>query len=111
MLDKRDKDMDARLASHLVSMYSVAGMRKRVEPPVDSELFRRYVSFARRWVFPQITNEAADALVRGYTDLRNQGNSREVITATPRILESLIRIELREEVTVADVDEAIRLLK
>merc|ERR1711972_85886 len=96
----------------------VTGMKKRQEPPIDSELFRRYVSFARRWVFPSITNEAADALVKGYTDLRNQGNSREVITATPRILDSLIRIseslakmELREEVTVADVDEEIRLLK
>mmetsp|Transcript_54149 Transcript_54149/g.137569 ORF Transcript_54149/g.137569 Transcript_54149/m.137569 type:complete len:931 (+) Transcript_54149:60-2852(+) len=118
MLDKRNKDTDSRLAAHLVSMYSVAGMRKRVEPAVDSELFRRYVSFARRWVFPEIKDEAADALVKGYTDLRNQGNSREVITATPRILESLIRtseslakMELREEVTVADVDEAIRLLK
>merc|ERR1712039_435655 len=92
--------------------------QNKAKAPIDSELFRRYVSFARRWVFPQITNEAADALVKGYTDLRNQGNSREVITATPRILESLIRIseslakmELREEVTVADVDEAIRLLK
>merc|ERR1712190_679489 len=52
----------------------------------------------------------------GYINLRNM--SRAVITATPRILESLIRIseslakmELREKVTVADVDEAIRLLK
>ena len=51
-------------------------------------------------------------------DLRNQGGSREVITATPRILESLIRIseslakiELREEVTVADVEESVRLIK
>merc|ERR1719230_274078 len=51
-------------------------------------------------------------------DLRNPGEKRETITATPRILESLIRIsealakmELREEVTQADVDEAVRLLK
>merc|ERR1711972_1215714 len=107
-----------RLAAHLVSMYSVAGVKKRVEPAVDAELFRRYVSFARRWVFPQITDAAADTLLKGYTDLRNQGTSRETITATPRILESLIRIsespakmELREQVTERDVAEAIRLLK
>merc|ERR1712151_461764 len=90
----------------------------KAEPPVGADLFRRYVSFAKRWVFPIITDEAAKALVKGYTDLRNQGTSREAITATPRILESLIRIsesvakmELREEVTTVDVDEAIRLLK
>merc|ERR1712151_745177 len=95
-----------------------SGVQNKAKAPIDSELFRRYVSFARRWVHPQITDEAAKALVKGYTDLRNQGTSREMITATPRILESLIRIsesvakmELREEVTVVDVDEAIRLLK
>merc|ERR1711920_1041704 len=118
MLDKRNKDTDARLAAHLTSMYSVSGVQKKAAAPIDSELFRRYVSFARRWVHPQITDDAAKALVKGYTDLRNQGTSREMITATPRILESLIRIsesvakmELREEVTTVDVDEAIRLLK
>merc|ERR1712187_865089 len=99
-------------------MYSVGGIKAKVQPPIDSELFRRYVSFARRWVHPQITDDAAKALVKGYTDLRNQGSTREMVTATPRILESLIRIsesvakmELREEVVAADVDEAIRLLK
>jgi len=118
MLDKRNKETDSRLAAHLVSMYSVNGMKKRVDPPIESELFRRYVSFARRWVFPQISEEAVEALVKGYTDMRNLGNSPDVVTATPRILESLIRIsesltkmELREVVTEADVQEAIRLLK
>jgi len=118
MLDKRNKDTDARLAAHLTSMYSVSGVRSKEKPPIDTETFQRYVSFARRWVHPTITEEAANALVKGYTDLRNQGTSREMITATPRILESLIRIsesiakmELREDVAVQDVDEAIRLLK
>lgn len=118
MLDKRNKDMDARLAAHLTSLYSVSGVSSKAPPPIDAELFRRYVSFARRWVHPQLSDEAAKALMKGYLGLRNQGTSREMITATPRILESLIRIsesvakmELREEVTTADVDEAIRLLK
>mmetsp|Transcript_42337 Transcript_42337/g.122474 ORF Transcript_42337/g.122474 Transcript_42337/m.122474 type:complete len:292 (+) Transcript_42337:2-877(+) len=118
MLDKRNRDTDRRLGEHLVAMYSESGAQRRQEPEVDAELFRRYVSFARRWVFPQLTDESSDCLIKGYMDLRNQGTSREVITATPRILESLIRIseslakmELREEVTASDVAEAIRLLK
>jgi len=118
MLDKRNRETDRRLAEHLVSMYSETGVKSRPEPPIEAELFRRYVSFARRWVYPQLTDESAESLITGYTDLRNQGTSREVITATPRILESLIRIsesvakmELREEVTPADVEEAIRLMK
>merc|ERR1712113_338667 len=99
-------------------MYSESGARTRVEPLIESELFRRYVSFAKRWVFPRLTDGAENALIKGYLDLRNQGTSREVITATPRILESLIRtseslakMELREQVIVSDVEESIRLLK
>jgi len=118
MLDKRNRDTDRRLAEHLVSMYSESGVRTKTEASIDSELFRRYVSFARRWVHPRIVDDAAESLMKHYVDLRNQGSSREVITATPRILESLIRIsealakmELREEVRVPDVDEAVRLVK
>merc|ERR1719199_2304464 len=118
MLDKRNRDMDKRLADHLVSMYSESGVKKRIEAKIEPELFRRYVAYAKRWVHLEISEEAAQSLVKNYTDLRNQGGSREVITATPRILESLIRIseslakmELREVVTEADVEESVRLLK
>jgi len=118
MLDKRQKENDRRLAGHLISMYTEAGARNRVDPTINSELFRRYVSFAKRWVFPKLTDDSEAALIKGYIDLRNQGTSREAITATPRILETLIRtseslakMELRETVTTADVEEAIRLLK
>merc|ERR1719229_933821 len=48
MLDKRQKDTDRRLAEHLISMYTEEGPRQRVEPSIDSDLFRRYVSFAKR---------------------------------------------------------------
>jgi len=118
MLDKRNKDMDRRLAEHLVSLYSETGVCKKVEAEISADLFRRYVAFAKKWVHPTISDGASDSLVRNYAELRNQGGSAEVITATPRILESLIRIseslakmELREVVTTGDVDEAVRLLK
>jgi len=118
MIDKRNRDTDRRLADHLVALYSESGARARAEAPLDSNLFRRYVAFAKRYVFPTLTEEASECLVKNYMDLRNQGGSREVITATPRILESLIRIseslakmELREEVVAADVEEAVRLIK
>jgi len=118
MIDKRNRDTDRRLAEHIVSKSTVSGAKAEAEPPLDSQLFRRYIAFAKRWCRPQLTDESQEALIKGYISLRNQGTSREAITATPRILESLIRIseslakmELREEVSVADVDEAIRLIK
>lgn len=116
MLDKRNKEMDRRLAEHLVSMYTET--RTKLEPAISPDLFRAYVSFARRWVHPRLGDECSERLVQAYSDLRYQGASREVITATPRILESLIRIseslaklELRENVLPRDVDEATRLIK
>merc|ERR1712166_453305 len=118
MLDKRNREIDERLANHLVSMYSESGAKNKIELRIEPGLFRQYVAFAKRWVHPEISDEAAASFLKNYTDLRNQGGSREAITATPRILESLIRIsesltkmELREVVTLADVDEAVRLLK
>merc|ERR1719189_2645357 len=75
MLDKRNRDTDRRLAEHLISMYSESGMRARVQPEIEPELFRRYVSFAKRWVFPEVSDEAAESLIKSYTDLRNQGSS------------------------------------
>lgn len=116
MLDKRNRDTDRRLAEHLISMYSEGGQR-REDPQMSPELFKRYVTFAKRWVFPKISEAAEASLINNYMDLRNQGRPRDAVTATPRQLESLIRIseslakmELREEVTVADVEEAVRLL-
>uniref|UniRef100_A0A7S1A1C7 DNA replication licensing factor MCM4 n=1 Tax=Noctiluca scintillans TaxID=2966 RepID=A0A7S1A1C7_NOCSC len=118
MLDKRNQDSDRRLANHLVSMYSESGVGQRTQAIVEPELFRRYVAFARRWVFPVINDEASEALVKAYVSMRNMGSSPGTITATPRILESLVRIseslakmELREEVTPSDVDEAVRLIR
>ena len=50
--------------------------------------------------------------------MRNMGNSKKTITATPRQLESMIRIaesvakmRLSETVEKRDVDEAVRLIK
>merc|ERR1719482_1144759 len=118
MIDKRNRDTDRRLAEYLVSLYSESGAKAKAEAPLDADLFRRYVAFAKRHVFPVLTDEASESLIKNYMDLRNQGGSRDVITATPRILESLIRIseslakmELREQVTATDVEEAVRLIK
>jgi len=117
MLDKKDKDTDRFLADHLVSMYSESGVKKQdSDAPLTAEEVRRYISFARRWVYPQITEAAAESIKKAYLNLRGSGGG--TITATPRILESVIRIsealakmELREEVMPSDVEEAVHLLK
>merc|ERR1712127_391738 len=52
ILDKRNRNTDRRLASHLVSMYSESGSQQREVAEISADLLRRYVAFAKRWVFP-----------------------------------------------------------
>jgi DNA replication licensing factor MCM4 len=56
--------------------------------------------------------------VTKYVEMRNMGNSKKTITATPRQLESMIRIaeavakmRLSDTVEKRDVEEAVRLIK
>jgi len=119
MLDKRNRDTDRRLAQHLVSMYSeTRGSPLIAKAEIPSVLFRNYIAFARRWCHPVLTDASLERLIKEYMELRNMGHSTNVITCTPRVLESFIRIseslakmELREEVTPEDVEEAVRLVK
>ena len=57
-------------------------------------------------------------LVQEYTKMRSLGNSKKTITATPRQLESTIRLaeavakmRLSETIEKQDIDEAVRLIR
>eukprot|EP01042_Synura_sphagnicola_P005341 gene5341-6810_t len=86
---------------------------------VDREFLRDFILYARNNVAPDISVGAKEALVQGYLAMRALGGrGGKTITATPRQLESLIRISqalakmrLEETVTAEDVAEAIRLMK
>ena len=65
-----------------------------------------------------ISEEAATDLISAYVAMRRMGGSKRIITATPRQLESLIRLSeaharmrLSETVEAEDVEEAERLMK
>lgn len=57
-------------------------------------------------------------LVAEYGKMRSMGNSKKTITATPRQLESMIRLSesiakmrLANEIQKSDVEEAVRLIR
>ena len=67
---------------------------------------------------PVISEEAATDLISAYVAMGRMGGAKRIITATPRQLESLIRLSeaharmrLSAEVEPADVAEAVRLMK
>ena len=92
--------------------------------PYDLATLADFISYAREECFPRIgEGQARKKLVQSYVDLRQMGSlgggGRRTISATPRQLESLIRLaEARtkirlglegDEIAVEDVEEAVRL--
>lgn len=121
ILDKADENTDRRLAKHIVALH-FENPESAQEDVLDIQTLTSYLSYARKNIHPQLSDEAADELRRSYVDLRKRGNfpgsSKKVITATPRQLESLIRlsealarIRFSELVEKKDVMEAFRLLE
>ncbi|KAL5563098.1 hypothetical protein UlMin_032845 [Ulmus minor] len=121
ILDKADENTDRRLAKHIVSLH-FENTESVEQDFLDLNTLISYISYARKHIQPQLSDEAADELTRGYVELRRRGNfpgsSKKVITATPRQIESLIRlsealarIRFSELVEKRDVMEAFRLLE
>lgn len=122
VLDAKDAVADRRLGNHLISLFN-----KDVQLPstdVDEHFLRDYIKYARSQIMPEISPEARDALVDEYVNLRGGGSLRtsnrrgRAIPATPRQLEGMIRLSealarmrLDETVLLADVQEAVRLVK
>ena len=122
ILDSPNADQDRRLAQHLVGLYY--DTPNVVQPPLDTELLKDYIDYARENVFPLLSEEATEQLMKSYMELRNPpggnvgNNGTRTISATPRQLESLIRtsealakMRYSSVVTRADAWEAVRLLK
>lgn len=70
-------------------------------------LLRKYISYARQYVHPTLSPEAAQTLQDFYLSLRSQAHSADATPITTRQLESLIRLTevglcvLRHEITFA----------
>ncbi len=129
ILDKPDPNSDRKLARHLVSLYfEDAEEHAAAHTAHDDHLalapaeLKQYIAWARKVVQPQLSDEALEALVEGYVQLRRVGGSsghgRRVIAATPRQLEGLIRLSealakmsLSNLVTARHVTEALRLTR
>ncbi|KAL5467701.1 hypothetical protein EMCRGX_G031964 [Ephydatia muelleri] len=115
MLDPQDEQFDRRLAFHLVSLYHITEAEKE-GVHMDMTTLRDYIAYARSYIHPTLSEEAAQALVQAYVDMRKIGSGKGAVTAYPRQLESLIRLaeahaKMRFSTTVeiVDVEEAKRL--
>ena len=81
----------------------------------DMSILKDYLGYAKNNVHPVISEEAGQALIETYVEMRKIGSGRGQVSAYPRQLESLIRLSeahakmrLSEKVEVSDVEEARR---
>ncbi|NXV15198.1 MCM8 helicase, partial [Cepphus grylle] len=85
---------------------------------IPHQLLRKYVGYARQYVHPNLSPEAAQVLQEFYLELRKQNQGVDSTPITTRQLESLIRLtearsrlELREKSTKEDAEDVIEIMK
>ena len=85
---------------------------------MDLNNFRKYIAYARRYVKPELSSEAAEEIQKFYIELRRKHHQSDATPITTRQLESLIRLtqaraklELRSESTRQDAIEVIEIMK
>jgi len=90
-----------------------------IKPAIDPELLRKYVAYARKNIFPTLTDEAKDHFLKYYVGLRSQGqDSNKPVPVTARQLEALIRLgeasarlRLSPKVTLEDARRVVKILE
>uniref|UniRef100_A0A8D1KEP0 DNA helicase MCM8 n=1 Tax=Sus scrofa TaxID=9823 RepID=A0A8D1KEP0_PIG len=86
--------------------------------PIPHQLLRKYIGYARQYVYPRLSTDAAQILQDFYLELRKQSQRLNSSPITTRQLESLIRLteararlELREEATKEDAEDIVEIMK
>jgi len=123
--DIMDEELDKNIAKHILVQHEAAGetianitVTEQVElPPLDGELLRKYIAYARKSIAPRLSQEAADRIQEYYIELRKTGMKKGTVPITPRQIEGLIRMaeasaKSRLSLTVekSDAERAISLI-
>ncbi|MDD4250979.1 MAG: minichromosome maintenance protein MCM [Candidatus ainarchaeum sp.] len=135
--DVLDRTQDINIATHILETHrsgerlrqaSKTGKALSIEekekidkitkPQIDSELLKKYISFARQKCFPVLVEEAMQRIIDFYVGLRDQGRNDGNYAATARQLEGLVRlseasakVRLKDFVELDDAERAINLVK
>jgi replicative DNA helicase Mcm len=114
--DLPNKENDAKLAGFLLRVHQTSETTK---PPIETELLRKFIAYARSRCKPRLSEEAITELQNYYVSMRNKGeeSAHRPIPITARQLEALVRLSeasaktrLSQEVEKQDAHRAIRLL-
>lgn len=124
--DTMDEEVDKKIARHIIVQHEASGAKlagikeyeQVEEPPVNSEILRKYIAYARRNVRPRLTQEASARIQSYYIDLRRISVKQGAPVITPRQIEGLIRLaeassksRLSEAIEPKDAELAISLFE
>jgi len=115
-------DLTAREAAQRQGQTTADAEETAIDPPVEPDVLRAWVAYARRNVFPTPTPEVKDRLREFYVEVRdlNDGHGGDdvdaAVPATPRTLEAGIRtsiavarVHLSETIELEHAERAIEL--
>ncbi|MDE1823282.1 MAG: minichromosome maintenance protein MCM [Candidatus Micrarchaeota archaeon] len=113
--DTLDEEVDKKIARHIIVQHEASGAEllgitdhERVEePPLNSEILRKYIAYARRHIRPRLGPEASKRIQDYYIELRKLSMKQGATIITPRQIEGLIR--LAESSTKSRLSEIIEL--
>lgn len=112
--DLPDEKKDDQLASFILKVHQNSSV---AEPPIATELLRKYVAYVRQNVFPELTDSAIEELKRYYLQMRSGAGTSKSVPITARQLEGLVRLSeaharlrLADKVTKSDAKRAVELV-
>ncbi|MCX8206450.1 MAG: AAA family ATPase [Methanothrix sp.] len=137
LTDEPNAERDAHIATHILrSNYAgelssqrsinpsindedIESATEIIKPEIEPELLRKYVAYARKNIFPTLTELAMERFKEYYINLRSQGqDGNKPVPVTARQLEALIRLgeasarlRLSNQITEEDVDRVIRIVE
>lgn len=133
LADRPDPESDGALAHHILKATRIAELMARakargetaeiegageIRPPIEPEFMRKYLAYARRNVFPALSEAAMGRIKDYFVRMRMMYGGGETVSITARQLESIVRIaeasariRLSDTVEERDAERAIQLLE
>lgn len=108
IVDVLDPEKDAKLADFILTSHQRAIETQTLsdENIVDKNFLRKYIAYARKYVFPRLSQDAINVIKNYYVELRKKGKESGTVPITPRYLEGLIRLsEAHAKLRLSDVVE------
>lgn len=121
ILDTPSRDDDERLAQHVTYVHMHSAHPPLEHDPISPVLMRHYIALARQ-KRPTVPKAVSNYVVQAYVALRKDQKDQEernqfftytsarTLLGVLRLSQALARLRFNDEVEVADVDEALRLM-